>query len=166
MNVRHGGYYGLIVITPPRPPHPQTIHHSHDNLKNPYRIASIFYMSDWYRSEDAWEARWAQSYYLWATQAPPNCPICEFFQHWGPYMQDWWLFFSQFRICLLCYEVLVPCNFRSPGFDVRPPPPPPNMPKMHLFFHILGLNFKMSYQIASLFHMIHRYGWEDSWKAR
>ena len=37
----YGGYYGLVVITPPRP---QTLHRSHDNLKNPYRIASIFYM--------------------------------------------------------------------------------------------------------------------------
>ena len=26
------------------PPRPQTLHRSHDNLKNPYRIASIFYM--------------------------------------------------------------------------------------------------------------------------
>ena len=39
----YGGYYGLVVVTPPRP-HPQTLHRSHDNLKNPYRIASIFYM--------------------------------------------------------------------------------------------------------------------------
>ena len=41
------GYYGLVVVTPrpPRPrPRPQTLHRSHDNLKNPYRIASIFYM--------------------------------------------------------------------------------------------------------------------------
>ena len=37
----YGGYYGLVVVTPP---HPQTLHRSHDNLKNPYRIASIFYM--------------------------------------------------------------------------------------------------------------------------
>ena len=37
----YGGYYGLVVVTPPRP---QTLHRSHDNLKNPYRIASIFYM--------------------------------------------------------------------------------------------------------------------------
>ena len=41
-----GGYYGLVVVTlclPPRPPpRPQTFHRSHDNLKNPYRIASIF----------------------------------------------------------------------------------------------------------------------------
>ena len=40
----YGGYYGLIVVTPRPPPRPQTLHRSHDNLKNPYRIASIFYM--------------------------------------------------------------------------------------------------------------------------
>ena len=39
----YGGYYGLVVVTPPRP-RPQTLHRSHDNLKNPYRIASIFDM--------------------------------------------------------------------------------------------------------------------------
>ena len=36
----YGGYYGLVVVTP----RPQTFHRSHNNLKNPYRIASIFYM--------------------------------------------------------------------------------------------------------------------------
>ena len=43
----YGGYYGLVGVPPPRPPRPprpQTLHRSHDNLKNPYRIASIFYM--------------------------------------------------------------------------------------------------------------------------
>ena len=39
----YGGYYGLVVVTQ-RPPRPQTLHRSHDNLKNPYRIASIFDM--------------------------------------------------------------------------------------------------------------------------
>ena len=38
----YGGYYGLVVVTPP--PRPQTFHRSHNNVKNPYRIASIFYM--------------------------------------------------------------------------------------------------------------------------
>ena len=38
----YGGYYGLVVVTPR--PRPQTLQRSHDNLKNPYRIASIFYM--------------------------------------------------------------------------------------------------------------------------
>ena len=36
----YGGYYGLVVVTP----RPQIFHRSHDNLKNPYRIACIFYM--------------------------------------------------------------------------------------------------------------------------
>ena len=44
----YGRYYGLVVVTPCPPPHPpprpQTFHRSHDNLKNPYRIASTFYM--------------------------------------------------------------------------------------------------------------------------
>ena len=40
----YGGYYGLVVVTPRPPPRPQTFHRSHDNLKNPYRIASIFYI--------------------------------------------------------------------------------------------------------------------------
>ena len=34
-----------------------------------------------------------------------------------------------------------------------PPPGPPKYEKSIIFFHILGLNLKMSYQIASLFHM-------------
>ena len=38
------GYYGLVIVTQRPPPHPQTFHRSHDNLKNPYQIASIFYM--------------------------------------------------------------------------------------------------------------------------
>ena len=40
----YGGYYGLVVVPPRPPPRPQTLHRSHDNLKNSYRIASIFYM--------------------------------------------------------------------------------------------------------------------------
>ena len=32
---------GILVMITPRP---QTFHRSHNNLKNPYRIASIFYM--------------------------------------------------------------------------------------------------------------------------
>ena len=40
----YGGYYGLVIVTPPPRLRPQTFHRSHDNLKNPNRIASIFYM--------------------------------------------------------------------------------------------------------------------------
>ena len=40
------------------------------------------------------------------------------------------------------------------GSTYGPPPPgPPKYEKNVLFYHILGLNLKMSYQIASLFHM-------------
>ena len=40
----YGGYYGLVVITPPCPrPRPHFIVYA-ITLKNPYRIASIFYM--------------------------------------------------------------------------------------------------------------------------
>ena len=38
------GYYGLVIVTPRPPPRPQTFHRSHDNLQNPYLIASILYM--------------------------------------------------------------------------------------------------------------------------
>ena len=61
-------------------------------------------------------------------------------------------FFPLLYICLLCYEVLLPWNFHSPGFDVRAPQDPPNMKKSKKI-HILGLNLKISYQIASLFDM-------------
>ena len=33
-----GGYYDLVIVTP----RPQTLHCSHDNLENPYQIASIY----------------------------------------------------------------------------------------------------------------------------
>ena len=36
----HGVYYGLVVVMP----RPQMLHRSHNNLKNPYRIASLFYI--------------------------------------------------------------------------------------------------------------------------
>ena len=62
-------------------------------------------------------------------------------------------FFPLLYICLLCDEVLLPWNFRSPGFDVRAPQDPPKYEKKYYIVHILGLNLKISYQIASLFHM-------------
>ena len=35
----------------------------------------------------------------------------------------------------------------------KAPPGPPKYEKKYIFVHILGLNLKISYQIASLFHM-------------
>ena len=40
----YGGYYGLVVVTPPLNSATSTFHRLRDNLNNPYRIASIFDM--------------------------------------------------------------------------------------------------------------------------
>ena len=125
---------------------------------------------DWYRWEDAWEARWAQSDYLWATQAPP-----EFF-HIGAHIWktgDYFVFlFLIFIECFtttflrthsfFCFLVinlsallrgLSALKFSFTWVRRKAAPGPPKYEKKVLFFHILGLNLKMSYQIASLFHM-------------
>ena len=39
----YGGYYGLVVVTPPCP---QTFHCSHDNLKNPYFTCTYIDMGE------------------------------------------------------------------------------------------------------------------------
>ena len=39
------------------------------------------------------------------------------------------------------------------SFTVKPPQDPPKYEKSIIIFHILGLNLKNSYQIASLYHM-------------
>ena len=55
-------------------------------------------------------------------------------------------------ICLLCDEILLRWKFGNPGFNVKAPEVPQIWTKWYLF-HILDLNFKSYYQIASLFHM-------------
>ena len=129
------------------------IHRSHDNL-----IGSdcfhILYV-DWYRWEDSWEARMARSDYLWATQGPPNSQKCTYLNIVAHIWKTGSYFVPLLYICLLCEEVLLPWNFRSPG--------PPNMKKKVYFCHILGLNLKAD---CFLIWHVYRYGWEDSWKAR
>ena len=49
--------------------------------------------------------------------------------------------FPLLYICLLCDEVLLPWNFRSPGFDVRAPQGPPNV-KKSIFFSYFGFKLK------------------------
>ena len=115
----YGGYYGLVVVTPcPLPPRPQTFNRSHDNLKNPYLDCFHILYVDWYRWEDAWESRWARSDYLWATQGPPNSQKCTFLYIVAHIWKTGSYFFPLLYICLLCDEVLLPWNFRSPGFDI------------------------------------------------
>ena len=65
-------------------------------------------------------------------------------------MKNWWLFFSLVINLSALLWGLTALKF---SFDVRPPQDPPNMKKVLFCFHILGLNLKISYQIASLFHM-------------
>ena len=154
-----GGYYHLVIITPrPPPPCLQTLHRSHDNLKNPYWIAY------WYRWEHSWEARWAQSDKLWATQPPPpppriakNANFCTL----GPIYEILVIMFfpcytfvcSVMRSC--CLENLV----------TLAPQDPPNM--IFFFFSYFGFELK-KFLSDCLFHMhiLYIYGWEDNWKAR
>ena len=74
-------------------------------------------------------------------------------------------FFPLLYICLLCDEVLLPWNFRSPGFDIRAPQDPPNMKKKYIFSYF-GFKLKNFLSDCFLIWHVHRYGWEDSWKAR
>ena len=86
-------------------------------------------------------------------QGPPNSQKFTFLYIVAHIWKTGSYFFPLLYICLLCDEVLLPWNFCSPGFDIRTPQDPPNMKKTYIFFHILGLNLKMSYQIVSLFDM-------------
>ena len=75
------------------------------------------------------------------------------FSHWGAYMKNWWLFFSLFINLSALLWGLSALKFSFTWVRSKAPPGPPKYEKKVLFFHILGLNLKMSYQIASLFHM-------------
>ena len=48
---------------------------------------------------------------------------------------------------------LTALKFSFTSVRLKGPPGPPKYEKKVYFFHILGLNLKMYYQIASLFHM-------------
>ena len=75
------------------------------------------------------------------------------FSHWGPYMKNWWLFFSLVINLSALLWGLTALKFSFTWVRRKAPPGPPKYEKTVLFYHILGLNLKMSYQIASLFHM-------------
>ena len=68
-------------------------------------------------------------------------------------MKNWWLFFSHFINLSALLWGLSALKFPFTWVRRKAPPRTPQIWKKVLFFHILGLNLKMSYQIASLFHM-------------
>ena len=68
-------------------------------------------------------------------------------------MKNWWLFFSHFINLSALLWGLSALKFSFTWVRLKAPPGPPKYEKKYYFFHILGLNLKMSYQIASLFHM-------------
>ena len=133
----YGGYYGLVVFTPrlPPPPRPQTFHRSHDNLKNPYRIASIFDM--WIDIDERIAGK--QDGPGPIIYGPPRAPwiaknaivlyIVAHIWKTGSYLSP----LLYIHVCLLCDKVLLPCNFRSPGFDKRAPRTPQIWTKVYFF---------------------------------
>ena len=71
----------------------------------------------------------------------------------SPYMKNWWLFFSLVINLSALLWSLTALKFSFTWVRRKAPPGPPKYEKKYYFFHILGLNLKMSYQIASLFDM-------------
>ena len=167
----YGGYYGLVVVTPVWrlfAASASAFHRLRDNFKKPYRIASIFDMQIDIGERIAGKQDWPGLIIYGPPRAPRIAKNTHFCIQWLIY-EKLCYFFPLLYICLLCDEVLLPWNFRSPGFDVRAPQDPPNMKKKVYFVHILGLNFSYLKDFLSdsfLIWHVHRYGWEDSWKAR
>ena len=60
------------------------------------------------------------------------------------------IFFILTQMVLIRLFLYLTCKTWVRG---KAPPGPPKYEKKYYFFHILGLNLKMPYQIASLFHM-------------
>ena len=135
-------------------------HRLRDNLSDCFHILYV----DRYMWVDSWEARLARFDYLWATPGPPNSQKYTFLYIVAHIWKTVSYFFPLLYICLLCDEVLLPWNFRSPGFDIRAPQDPPNMKKILIFSYF---GFKLKYFLSDCFLIshVHRYGWEDSWKA-
>ena len=68
-------------------------------------------------------------------------------------MKNWWLFLSLIRDLSALLWGLSALKFSITWMKCKAPPGPPKYEKQYAFLHILGLNLKLSYQIASLFHM-------------
>ena len=68
-------------------------------------------------------------------------------------MKNWWLFFSLVIDISALLWGLAALKFSFTWVRCKGPPGPPKYEKKYIFFHILGLNLKISYQIVSLFDM-------------
>ena len=100
---------------------------------------------------------------------PPNSQTCTFLYIVAHIWKTGSYFFPLLYIYLLCDEVLLPWNFCSPVFDIRAPqnpPPPPKYEKKYYFCSYFGFKLKNFLSDCLLIWYVHRYGWEDSWKAR
>ena len=82
-------------------------------------------------------------------------------------MKNWQLFVSLvIHTCMSAlWWGLTALKFRSPGFDIRAPQDPPNMKKKYIFSYF-GFKLKNFLSDCFLIWYVHRYGLEDSWKAR
>ena len=77
------------------------------------------------------------------------------------------IFFPCYKFICSVLWGLTALKFSFTWVRRKAPPGPPRTPqiwKKKLFFHNLGLNLKMSYQIASLFHMYIDMGERIAWK--
>ena len=101
-----------------------------------------------------------------ATQGPPNSQKCTFLYILAHIWKIGSYFFPLLCICLLCDEILLPWNFRSPGFDIRAPQDPPKYEKKVYIFSYFGFRLKNFLSDCFFIWHVHGYGWEDSWKAR
>ena len=87
-----------------------------------------------------------------------------FFHIWGHIWKTGGYFVSLLYICELCDEILLPLKFGNPGFDVRAPQDRPKYD--FFFFSYFGFELKKFLSAFFLISHVHRYGWEDSLKAR
>ena len=90
----------------------------------------------------------------------PNSQKCKYLYIVAHIWKTGGYFCPLLYICL----VLLPWNFHSPGFDITPQDPPQIWKKTYIFLYF-GYKFKKNLYCFLIWH-VHRYRWEDSWKAR
>ena len=84
---------------------------------------------------------------------PPRIAKKAHFLYCDPHMKNWWLFVSLVIHMSALLWGLTALKFSFTWVRHKGPPGPPKYEKNLYLFHILGLNLKISYQIASLFDM-------------